>query len=242
MPTIGSGRIQATTGTLTFSTPAATTSLSGFNLQTPSQGINLFESLSQVSGNITLFLRSLAAGPGINISVSNGVITLSILASSLPTGSGSTGGVGPTGPAGVAGVTGPTGATGATGILGATGPTGPTFYDIIGFWRGQLPPDTDPIHYLELVRAISLPTGLVGSIAKCSTAPTGSVSMNLVRIHSGTPTTIGTMNFAASATIGTFSFSAPINFVAGDIWAVYPPSPQDSTFAGLSWTITATVL
>lgn len=207
MPVVGSGRIQAASGVLTFSaTPTSNLGVTGITLQTPSAGTNLFETFAQTAGNVTLFLRSISAGPGLQINVLNGVLTLSILTSSLPP--------------------------------GPTGPTGPTFYDIVGFWRGQLPNDPDPIHYLELVRAISLPVGLTGSIARCMAPPTGNVSMNLAK-NGGI---VGQMNFAASALTGSFSFSAPVSFLSGDIWEVYPPSPQDATFGGLSWTIVASVL
>ena len=208
MPVVGSGRIQAVGGVLTF--PAASTSsnlgLTGFNLQTPSAGTNLFDSISQTRGNVTLLLRSITAGPGIQINVVNGVLTLSVLASWLP-----------------------------------PGPSCPhvlTYYDIVGYWSGQLPDDTDPIHYLELVRSISLPEALTGSIASCATPPTSPVTLNL----SKNGIIVGTMNFAASATIGTFTFPSPVTFVSGDVWQVSPPNPQDETFGGLSWTIIASVL
>jgi hypothetical protein len=116
-------------------------------------------------------------------------------------------------------------------------------YDLIGYWRGQLPSDVaNPIHYLTIVRSITLPVGLTGSVTSCLVAPAAAVTLNLVRIHSGTPTTIGTINFALGATAGTFTFDAAVTFVSGDIWVVDPPNPQDTTFAGLSWTIIATVV
>ena len=207
MPVVGSGSIQAVSGTLTF--PATSNNnlgVTGLTLQTPNVGTNLFESITQTGGNVSLFLRSISAGPGIAINVVNGVLTLSILQSSVP--------------------------------AGEQGPTGPSFYDIVGFWRGQLPNDTDPIHYLELVRSITLPVGLTGSIARCITAPTGNVSLNLAKNSS----IVGTMNFAASATTGTFSLASPVTFLSGDVWQVYPPNPQDPTFGGLSWTIVASVV
>ena len=38
---------------------------------------------------------------------------------------------------------------------------------------------------------------------------------------------IGTVNFAGSATTGTFTFSSPVTFAAGDVLTITAPSPQD---------------
>lgn len=159
-----------------------------------------------------------------------------------PTGAtGSAGGAGGTGPTGAAGATGPTGPTGADGIgsdgadgdAGPTGATGPTVYDIIGYWRNRLPADDTLIHRIEMVRQLTLPQDLVGSLASCEIAPTGNVSCTLL-INGGV---VGSMDFAASATVGTFVFPAPITLMASDLWEVSPPTPRDDTFADLSWTI-----
>lgn len=212
MPVIGGARIQSGTGTVTFPAPTPNSApLEGFAIQTPVQGIDLFESVSEVANNVTLFLRSILPGPGISLTTQNGILYLSILESSLPPG--------PLGP------------------TGATGPTGPTYYDFAGYWRGVLPSDSAPIHYLQVVRSFSLSIGLPGSIASCLNAPTGSVSMPLKRNGSA----VGSINFAPATRTGTFTFPSFVSFSAGDIWEVDPPSPQDGSFAGVSWTIVATV-
>lgn len=169
-----------------------------------------------------------------------GAITFVQGAGPTPVASVPTGTIGPTGPIGspgVAGPTGPTGAIGPTGPSGSGGGGGSTIYDIIGYWRGLLPSDTLPIHIIELVRTITLSASLTGSLSKCLIAPTGAVSLNLAKNGAS----IGSIEFAASATTGTFIFTNPVTFVAGDIWQVDPPSPQDITFAGLSWTIIAAI-
>ena len=134
-----------------------------------------------------------------------------------------------TGPTGSIGPTGPTGAAGTS----ITGPTGPTYYDLVGYWRGLLPSDDTPIHYLQIIRSLTLPINLTGSVATCLVAPSADVSLVLAK--NGSP--IGSMNFANGETTGTFTFTSEVSFVSGDTWEVDPPSPQDSTFAGLSWTI-----
>lgn len=101
MPTIGSGRISPT-GTLTFPAQGDPQGLSGFALTTPTQGTNLFESLTQTGNNVTLALRSIAAGPGIQLQVSQGIIYVSL---------GDVAGVqGQPGPPGPVGPPGPSGA------------------------------------------------------------------------------------------------------------------------------------
>ena len=99
MPTIGSGRI-TTGGTLTFPAQATSTSTNGltsFTLITPTQGTNLFENFIQDAGDITLSLRSITAGTGIRLQVTDGIIYVSLDdAAKLD---GPTGPAGPPGPA-----------------------------------------------------------------------------------------------------------------------------------------------
>jgi hypothetical protein len=102
----------------------------------------------------------------------------------------------------------------------------------------MLPSDTDPIHYLEMVRNISLPMNLPGSVTSCMVAPTADVTLTLKKNGSS----VGSINFVATATSGTFTFGSTVTFSSGDIWEVDPPDPQDDTFAGLSWTIIGSVL
>lgn len=137
MPTIGSGKINPGTGSISV-TPSATFPaggniapvLSSFGVQTPNSGIQLYSALNQTAGNVTLTLNNIQSGAGILLSLSGGVITISSNITVGPTGPAGESVTGPTGPAGVTGPTGSTGATGATGPTGpggmsVTGPTGP---------------------------------------------------------------------------------------------------------------------
>src|ERR1044072_3963727 len=79
MPRVGSARVQPETGVVTFSqTESPNAPLSSFTLQTPTAGLNLFESYLNNSGNVTLELRSVAAGPNINLIPNRGVIYISV--------------------------------------------------------------------------------------------------------------------------------------------------------------------
>jgi hypothetical protein len=76
--------------------------------------------------------------------------------------------------------------------------------------------------------ACTFPASLTGSKAVCDVAPTSAVTCNIT--HNGT--VVGSVNFAASATSGTFTFSSAVNNAAGDVWAVVAPASPDATFAG----------
>ncbi len=110
---------------------------------------------------------------------------------------------------------------------------GEGFYDLGGYWRGQLPATTDPIQRIVLIRTVILDVGLPGSLASCVNAPTGNVSLVL----KANGISIGSINFASGATAGTFVFLAPQAIWAGQTFEVFPPSPQDATFSDVSWTL-----
>lgn len=167
MPTIGTQRVQTSTGLITFApAPATATGLQSFTLQTPNQGVNLFNMFSVTNGNVVLGLCSLLGTNGVTLTQTNGVIYVSIDPSLIDTGpTGPTGPTGSTGPAGATGATGatgpqgvigPVGATGAQGAPGATGPTG------IGA--------TGPTG-AQGIQGVTGPTGPTG--ASGSTGPTG---------------------------------------------------------------------
>jgi hypothetical protein len=92
---------------------------------------------------------------------------------------------------------------------------------------------------ISLTRAATYPAGLTGSLATCDVAPTGSVQ---ITIYKGTATSlgsaVGTINFAASSQVGTFTLASPlsINGTSDVLYFVAPSSP-DATFAGASATL-----
>jgi hypothetical protein len=72
--------------------------------------------------------------------------------------------------------------------------------------------------------------GLVGSFAKSKIAATGS---SVLTIHKN-GASIGTITFAAAATVGTFVFSANVSFDPGDLLDVTNPASADATLADLT--------
>jgi len=67
--------------------------------------------------------------------------------------------------------------------------------------------------------------------------------MPIVRVVGGTPTIVGSINFAAGATTPTFTFSSGVVSSPGDMIEVEAPTPVDATFAGANitfWTVPTT--
>lgn len=86
-------------------------------------------------------------------------------------------------------------------------------------------------------RQINFPAGLTNSVATCDTAPTGSIQITINKNGSS----IGTVNFAAGATTGTFTFASGVALNGtGDVLTLVAPTSADLTFAGASVTLWAT--
>ncbi|BAW19117.1 hypothetical protein [Ralstonia phage RP31] len=142
---------------------------------------------------------------------------------------------GPQGPAGPAGPQGVQGATGATGSQGIQGPAGPSTYDFHNFINGK------PLVQEILMRAISVRTvkilaGCPGSFAFCSIA--ASASFDIAIMKNGVQ--VGTLNFAANATNGTFTLATDLLLNPGDQFAMKClPSTQDATLTDLTIAILA---
>jgi hypothetical protein len=80
---------------------------------------------------------------------------------------------------------------------------------------------------------VTFPAGLAGSYGRAQTAATNLTSYSIQR--NGTP--VGAMNFAAAATLATFTMAAATAFSAGDLLSVVGPASPDPTLAGLAWTL-----
>jgi hypothetical protein len=103
--------------------------------------------------------------------------------------------------------------------------------DVISYYPG-VPTASAVLLSATSAQPWTFPASLTGSYAHCDTAPTAAVTCNIVKISSGTSTTIGSVNFAASATTGTFTFTSAVTTLAGDRIRVIAPSSPDATFAG----------
>jgi hypothetical protein len=79
---------------------------------------------------------------------------------------------------------------------------------------------------------VVFPSGLTGSSAACRTAPTGSYSITIKKNGSS----IGSINFAASSTTGTFTFTSSQTLVPGDLLE-FVGGTADATILGIYFTI-----
>jgi len=85
-----------------------------------------------------------------------------------------------------------------------------------------------------LASTLTLLSGLTGSYAYAVTAPTSAYTFDIVKNES---TTLGTVNFAASANTGTFTFSSTEVLAAGDRLSIRGQVSTDATLADVSVTL-----
>lgn len=120
-----------------------------------------------------------------------------------------------------------------------SGATAVEFVEDTYFFSGFLPGvSTDGAVMAVLISgdAVSLPAGLTGSYAKAEVAATGSATYNLYKNGDA----IGSVDFAASSTVATFTFTGAVTFSAGDRLRVLAPTTADATLADISFLFKAT--
>lgn len=105
-------------------------------------------------------------------------------------------------------------------------------YDISGFTAGAMLASQTILRFVS-VRSITLPQNLTGSVASCGTAPTVGVSLPILKDGYS----IGSINFAAGQTTGTFTFGSAVTLTSGSVVVVNAPSSADATFADLQFTL-----
>lgn len=101
-------------------------------------------------------------------------------------------------------------------------------FDYIG-----APPANQELYFNVLASATTLPAGLTGAVAACAVAPTSAVSLPI--LHNST--VIGSINFAAGSTVGTFSLTGSVTFAIGDTLSVVMQSTTDATFETVAATL-----
>lgn len=76
----------------------------------------------------------------------------------------------------------------------------------------------------------TLVAGAAGSVAKAGTAPSAAKSLTLLK----NGTSVGTVNFAASAVDGTFAVATGVTFAPGDVLSISAPAAVDSALADVA--------
>lgn len=90
--------------------------------------------------------------------------------------------------------------------------------------------------YQPMPYAITFPAGATGSQADAKTAATGSTTYTFLKNGSQ----FGSVNFAASGTVGTFTLATATSFAIGDILEIDGPSVADATLANIGITLVGT--
>ena len=118
---------------------------------------------------------------------------------------------------------------------GTGGGTTPQPYDLGVSWSGTLPASQVLLRY-PFPRAVDFATGLPDSQAVSVVAATAATTLTLAK----NGTSIGTIDFAAAATSGTFTFTADVSFAVGDLLTLTAPASPDGTLADVGISLAGT--
>jgi hypothetical protein len=114
---------------------------------------------------------------------------------------------------------------------------GGKFTDIpIDTWDGNY-----ELFDVEMPVPVTFPAGFGSSpVPGCEIAPAADVHLTFQTIHSGAPTTRGTLDILAGNTTGGFTVASGFTVPAGDRLRCYAPAAVDQTIVGLFGTIVGT--
>jgi hypothetical protein len=112
-------------------------------------------------------------------------------------------------------------------------PISPQLYDLAGEISGT-PPINTRVFDFKAIRAFTIKTG---GVAGCVTEPAGgSVTFDIQKIVSGTPTSIGSIAFADGASTGTVTISSDVSVAVDNIIAIVSPGNLYS-ISTIFWTL-----
>ncbi|BAG41641.1 hypothetical protein [Ralstonia phage phiRSL1] len=261
VPTLTATAAINSNGALTLTQLASASS--GSNVNSPA--VNLLSTYwtgtASAQDTVTIQAKPAASGANPLISLnfqhssgSSGGMQLSVNGNAVITGGGQFiggGGISTTGNAVIGGTlsvtgvaTGPTPTPGdnstklaTTAFVQAAIPAAGTIpYDMPMFFPGTMTAN-QLLARTIFTRNITWPVSLTGT--QCS-APSGqgaTASTTVTLYQNGT--SIGTLTWAAGSTTPTITFSAQVNWVAGDVLTIFAPASPDTTLANVSLTVAA---
>lgn len=103
---------------------------------------------------------------------------------------------------------------------------------VSGSWAGS-PGAGQVVERYIFATPVTFPAGLGGSYGSAGAAATAAAAFAVAK----NGTNVGTMNFAAAATVATFTMATATAFAGGDVLTIVAPSPADATLANLAWTL-----
>lgn len=93
----------------------------------------------------------------------------------------------------------------------------------------------------KLRHKIGLPMKLLATLPDsqidAGTAAAASTTVTLTKLSGGTPTTVGTLVWAANGTVPTINVAADVSFAAGDILRFDAPATADAALADIACTL-----
>ncbi len=114
--------------------------------------------------------------------------------------------------------------------------TSVTLNYLISFTLTGLLAASESIPYPVAV-GMSLPAGLTGSKFVALVAATAASVITLVHVSGSTSTNIGTLSWAAGATVPSVTFTSPVSFAIGDVLVLETAATPDTTLAGIGVTL-----
>jgi len=112
-------------------------------------------------------------------------------------------------------------------------------YDMPIFYKG-IPGTSELMARIGIVRTITLPINLTGSIATSEVAATLSTTLTIKHWDGASLTSIGTVTFSAGSSNGTFTFSSAVTLAPGNRLYLYNQATADATLADISITLMGT--
>lgn len=278
MPTISQARISSRTGDILFSSAAVPTGNNAstpaaepdsFAIETPTNGVKLYDSVNPNGGNHVLHLRNLVGTGGVTVTESNGVITV---AGIVPgTGGSNTLIAAKNVLANPRDVAGRAVGTPLSDLIdqaigdqfGALLYRGSSGWGLLSpgnagevlqmgvepGWRPQYlplmasisgaPSASQQVWTIPVVSPFTIPTDCTGSLAVADAATSTAIFV-LSYIRSDVLTTIGTITWLADASSGTFS-STLYDAEVGDVLLLTAPEVVDDTLANIGIVVQATI-
>lgn len=108
-------------------------------------------------------------------------------------------------------------------------------YEVGGYFPSAPTASQIILRFLS-ARAVAFPIDFAGSQAHASVAATAATDFDIQKNGAS----VGTLSFAAAATVGTFVAAAGVTLAAADRLDMVGPATPDATLAGISWLLAGT--